>query len=118
MGTRATLLDPADVQRGRGEVDLIPAQVRQLGRSQAMAIGHKDHRAVPVTPAVSLGGLEQSFEQRSIFQRADRTAAGRAQSAPLHFGILVGRASNLEATRSLHPQPRGLMVASGWGNNH
>ncbi len=30
MGAWCALLDPADVQRGRGEVDLIPAQVDQL----------------------------------------------------------------------------------------
>jgi hypothetical protein len=82
MRAGAALLDPADVQRGRVEVDLIPAQVRQLGRSQAMPIGHKDHRAVPVTPAVSLGGLEQSFDLRfrQIFagsQVGIGTAGGR-----------------------------------------
>jgi hypothetical protein len=43
------------VQGGRGEVDLIPAQVRQLARPEAMAISHEDHRAVPVAPSVALG---------------------------------------------------------------
>lgn len=62
MGAGAALLDPADVQGGRGEVHLIPAQVRQLAGSQAMAVGQKDHRGVSVGPSVSLRGLEQSFD--------------------------------------------------------
>ena len=59
MGARAALLDPADVQGGRCEVHLIPAQVRQLACPQAMPVGHQDHRGVPVCPTVSLGRLEQ-----------------------------------------------------------
>ena len=53
MGAVTALLDPADVQGGRGEVDLVPAQVRQLARPEAVAVGHKDHRRVPVGPAVA-----------------------------------------------------------------
>ena len=62
MGARAALLDPADVQGGRSEVHLIPAQVRRLARPQAVPVGHQDHRAVPVRPTVSLGGLEQPLD--------------------------------------------------------
>src|SRR5450631_211741 len=58
----AALLDPADVQAGCYEVDLIPAQVGQFGRSQAMSVGHEDHRAVPMTPSVSLGGRKQPLD--------------------------------------------------------
>jgi hypothetical protein len=35
MAARGALLDPADVQRGRSEVHLIPPQVNQLRHSQA-----------------------------------------------------------------------------------
>ena len=62
MRARAALLGPADVQGGRGEVHLIPAQVRQFARPEAMTVSHKDHRGVPVGPSVSLGGLEQAFD--------------------------------------------------------
>ena len=62
MGAGRALLDPADVQRGRPEVHLIPAQVHQLGGPQAVPVGHKDHRGVPVAPAVSLGGVHQPLD--------------------------------------------------------
>jgi len=56
------LLDPANVQGGRSEVHLIPPKVCQLACPQAMSVGHKDHRGVPVCPAVALGGPEQPFD--------------------------------------------------------
>jgi hypothetical protein len=62
MGTGAALLDPADVQGGRGEVDLVPAQVGQFARPQAVPIGHQDHGGVPVSPSVCLGGPEQALD--------------------------------------------------------
>jgi hypothetical protein len=39
MGTGGALLGPANMQGGRGEVYLIPAQVRCLGRPETVAIG-------------------------------------------------------------------------------
>ena len=62
MGAGRALLDPADVQRRRPEVHLVPPQVHQLGRPQAMPVGHKDHRGVPVAPAVSRGGFHQPLD--------------------------------------------------------
>ncbi len=62
MGARRALLDPADVQGGRSEVDLIPAQVGQLARPQAMAIGDQDHRGVPVRPTVAFGPHEEPVD--------------------------------------------------------
>ena len=62
MGARGTLLDPADVQRPSPEVHLIPPQVHQLGRPQAVPIGCKDHRGVSVTPAVPCGRFRQPFD--------------------------------------------------------
>ena len=52
MGSRRTLLGPADVQDGVGEIDLIPAQVYKLGRPQAVAEGDKDYGLIPVTAAI------------------------------------------------------------------
>lgn len=56
----------------RCEVHLIPTQVRRLARPQAVPVGHKDHRAVAVTPMVSLGGPEQPFDLgfRQVFAGA------------------------------------------------
>jgi hypothetical protein len=36
------------VQDAAIEIDLVPAQLHQLGRSQAVAEGQEDHRGVPV----------------------------------------------------------------------
>ena len=62
MRTGRALFDPTDVQCGRGEVDLVPAQVCQLAGPEAVAIGHKDHRGIPVCPPVFLGGREQALD--------------------------------------------------------
>jgi hypothetical protein len=56
------LLDPADVQGGRSEIDLLPAQVDQLGDPKAVPIRHEDHGRIPVAVAVALGGLDQPFD--------------------------------------------------------
>ena len=61
MGRRCALLDPADVQGGGGEI-LVPAQVHQLARPEAVAVGHQDHRAVPMAPAVRSGCFEQLLD--------------------------------------------------------
>jgi hypothetical protein len=62
MGTRRALLDPADVQRRRSEIHLLPPQVHQFGGPQAVPVGHKDHRGVPVPPTVSLGRVHQPLD--------------------------------------------------------
>ena len=62
MGARHTFLGPPDVQNGMGEIHLIPAQVYKLGRPQTVAEGDEDHGAVPMTPAVTLGGIDQPID--------------------------------------------------------
>ena len=62
MDTRSARLDSADVQ-GRGfEVDLIPPQVHDFGRSQAMPVGHQDHAGVAVAVAIALGRRDQPLD--------------------------------------------------------
>ena len=43
MGGRRALLGPTNVQDGMGEIHLIPAQVREFGRSETVAEGDEDH---------------------------------------------------------------------------
>ena len=62
MGSRRALLGPADVQDGVGKIDLIPTQVYKLGRPQTVAEGDEDHGAVTMTPAVTLGGIDQPVD--------------------------------------------------------
>ncbi len=62
MGAGCALLDPPNVQGGRFEIDLIPPQIDQLGRSQAMPVGDKDHRGVAVAMAIAPGSLDQPLD--------------------------------------------------------
>ena len=57
MSAWGALLKPTDVQRGRPEVHLIPAQVYQLGNPQAVSVGQEDHRGIQEAVAVARGGL-------------------------------------------------------------
>src|SRR6266849_6999712 len=64
MGARGAVLDPPHVEHRAIEVDLVPAQVTDLGRPQPVAEGHQDHGGIPVAVAVALGGLDQGFRPR------------------------------------------------------
>src|SRR3974390_966192 len=55
MAAGGALFDPADVQDGRFELNLIPTQVNELGSPQPVPVGQQNHHTVPVTPSVSLG---------------------------------------------------------------
>ena len=72
MGARRALLDPANVQSGRGKIDLVPTQVHEFGRAQPVPVGRKDHGGVPVAVAVALSRLHQAldFGFRQIFAGA------------------------------------------------
>lgn len=62
MGARSALLDPAHVERGGPEVHLIPPEVDQLRGPEAVPVGHKNHRGVPVAPTVLPGSVHQPFD--------------------------------------------------------
>src|SRR5262245_18261410 len=62
MDAGRAILAPADVQDGHLELDLLPAQVTELSRSQAMAEGQTEHRAVPMALPIALGGLDQKLD--------------------------------------------------------
>jgi hypothetical protein len=62
MSGRRALLGPPYVQDGVGEIDLIPTQVYKLRRPQAVAEGDEDHGSVTMTPAVTLGGIDQPVD--------------------------------------------------------
>ena len=55
---------------GMGEIHLIPAQVYKLGRPQTVAEGDKDHGGIPVTPAVTLGGIDQPVDLGGSIRRS------------------------------------------------
>jgi hypothetical protein len=62
MGAGCTVLDSPHVQDRALEVDLVPAQVADLGGAQPVPEGHEDQGRVPVTVAVGLGGLDQGLD--------------------------------------------------------
>ena len=64
VSARRTPLDPANMQRSRSEVDLIPAEVNKLGGPKAVTIGHQDHRGVPMPPTVLSSGVHEPFDLR------------------------------------------------------
>ena len=69
VGAWRAVLDSADVL-GRGfEVDLLPAQVDDFGRPQAVPISQKHHERVAPTLAVLSGGLDQGlhFGRSEVF---------------------------------------------------
>jgi hypothetical protein len=82
------------VQVSRFELDLIPAQVHEFGSPQAVPIGHEDHRAVAVTPAVSRSGFHQPLDLglSKVFTGA-QVAIGQplSQLLGLQFGETILR---------------------------
>ena len=62
MSARRAPLDPANMQRSRSEVDLIPTKVNKLGRSKAMTIGHQHHCGIPLPPAVLPSDVHEPFD--------------------------------------------------------
>ena len=73
MSAGGSILDPADVEDGGAELDLIPAQVAQFGRSQPVPEGDQDHGGVAVPVPVCLGGRDQSpyFGRRQVLAGAE-----------------------------------------------
>ena len=56
------LLDPADMQVGRVEVDLVPAKFDQLAGTEAVTEGNQDHGGAAMAPAVGLGSCKQPVD--------------------------------------------------------
>jgi hypothetical protein len=64
MHTRHAALGAADVQLAGGEVDIVPTQLHQLTRAQAVAVADQDGRCVPMAPAVLRLEAGADFLQR------------------------------------------------------
>jgi hypothetical protein len=60
----------------RNSIDLIPAQVHQLGRPEPVAEGQEDHYRVPV----ACGGLDQPLDGE-IFRQSDYAADAAREAA-------------------------------------
>src|SRR5262245_42941222 len=62
MDTRHPVLGPGDVEAAMCQVNLLPTQGSQFGRSEAMSVGQQDHGRITVTMAVGTGCLHQPFD--------------------------------------------------------
>jgi len=60
------LLGPADGQRRVFEVDLVPAQVDQFNRPEAVPVGQQHHGGVAVAVSIGLGGLRTGSGDTSL----------------------------------------------------
>jgi hypothetical protein len=115
-------LGPADVQGCRSGVHLIPAQVHQFRRPQAVPVSYKDNGGVAVAVAVALAASKnasrnwESGLRRVHSQRSD-AVGGRAA----HLSASV---SNFGFPRTAHPlsalptpEPNAKVVLNklGWG---
>jgi hypothetical protein len=82
-----SLLNPADRQVGRVEVDLVPAQMYQLRDPKPMPIRHKDHGGVAV--AVALGSIISLATSASVRYSRERSSAfGRRLGVTVRFSVV------------------------------
>src|SRR5262245_65603676 len=54
--------EPRDVQPGMGEIDLLPTEGAQLGRSQSMPEGQQDHGRIAVAIPITARRLHQPLD--------------------------------------------------------
>src|SRR5262245_57288552 len=54
--------EPRDVQPGMGEIDLLPTEGAQLGRSQSMPEGQQDHGPIAVAISITARRLYQPLD--------------------------------------------------------
>jgi hypothetical protein len=58
MSARRAPLHPADMQRSRGKLHLIPAEVNE---TKTVTIGHQDHRRIAMPPPVLPGRIHEAL---------------------------------------------------------
>ncbi len=83
MRAWGAVLDPPHMEHRAIEVDLVTAQVADLGRPEPVAERHQDHGGVPVTVAVCLRSLDQGVD-----------LAGREVLAGAKLGVRSPRRRN------------------------
>jgi hypothetical protein len=64
MRAGCAVLDPADMEHGAIEVDLVPTQVADLGGAEAVPAGEEDHGRVTMAVTVAPGRLESWLSVR------------------------------------------------------
>ena len=78
MGARGALLDPADVERRRAKLHLVPPQVHQLRGPQAVPVGHKVIVASRCPQRFFLAAFISRSTSASVrYSRVRRVAVGR-----------------------------------------
>ena len=62
MNRGNAVLEPRDVQPGMHEINLLPAEGAQLGRSQSVPKGQQDHGRIAMPVAIPASRLDQPFD--------------------------------------------------------
>src|SRR5439155_5301350 len=85
-------LAPEHLQPPRVQIDLLPAERHKLADAQAVAVGHQDHRGVPMPPAAPRRAASHSwltsfsvrYSRRGwSSSRSVRSRPGNAMTVPL-----------------------------------
>ena len=132
MRGRRAPLGPSDGHGGGGEVNLIPAQVHQLGRSEAVSEGHEDHAGVTVTIGVMkrdfFHGGEVLLNDKPVRYRVpapavkagiayvteDRKVEGFFETASIARNIYLGLLAKFPRGRALLPRREANVVGKSW----
>src|SRR5262245_25249061 len=59
---RCAVLESSNVQSTGVQLDLVPLEVAELGRSEPVTVGEQDHRAIAVPVAIPAGGIHQPID--------------------------------------------------------
>src|SRR5260370_15227324 len=96
MSAGGPVLDPPHVQHCAIEVDLVPTQIADLSRPKPVAECEQDHRGVPMTVSVGLGGLDQASTSPTVRCSRARSSTFRRRVGATVRKILVD-ATNFSA---------------------
>src|SRR6266853_3765485 len=108
MRAWGAILDPPHMEHRAIEVDLVPAQVADLGRPEPMAEGHQDHGGVPVTvagwPSQPRSGCRP---RRASGARGSEARHSAAVSVQLFGKLQLARPAGVQNLSMKSPCPRG-----------
>ncbi len=100
-----------DVQGGRPELHLLPPQIHQLRDPQAVPVGHKDHRSVPMPPTVLSGRVHQPLDLGlGKILAGSQVGVGSPSGPPLSLALAAWVSETKEKKRRISV----AYLAPGW----
>ena len=101
------ILDVPHVEHPAAEVNLVPAQVADLGRAEPVPESDEDHGRIPMAVAVGLGGLDRGFDLAGRQVLAGAKQRSVAASAQLFGKLQLARPAGAQNVSMKSPCPRG-----------